>query len=222
MKSIRGAVAAEHNELSRAISRGNLLYDEISRGQLMINGKLRGPRAPDSRNIAELLFFGVASHWEAFCTAVFELELKQRYSVHQRVALSIMSSVPLDTDQPIDRFPISGYGNPFLLTKRAEFLLSVRSPWVTFQTVLGPQSFQYLTFGYRIRNYIAHAGAGKGGEDFQKVLNDMHIAQTDRVFMSAGRLLLDYPSANPASNRLFHLLLSNYQQVADHVLSESS
>lgn len=123
--------------MERAIARASLLYKQITEGKLMIKGKYRGPRAPDSRNIAELLFFGVASQWESFCTSVFELELKQRYKVHQRVALSMMSSVPTDADQPVERFPVSGYGNPYILTDRAEFLLSVRSPWATFQTTLG-------------------------------------------------------------------------------------
>ena len=222
LKSIKASVRKEFDEMIRAISRANLLYNEITQGKLMISGRPRGPRAPDSRNVAELLFFGVASQWESFCTSVFELELKQRYRVHQRVALSIMSSVPVDADQPVERFPISGYGNPYILTDRAEFLLSVRSPWVTFRNTLGNQSFQYLVFRYRIRNYIAHAGAGKGGEDFKKVLNQLHVPAAERVFMSAGRLLLDYPSGNPITERLFQLLLTNYQDVSRHVLDQSS
>lgn len=79
-----------------------------------------------------------------------------------------------------------------------------------------------MVYGYRIRNYIAHAGAGKGGEDFKKVLTDMHIPDSERVFMSAGRLLLDYPSGNPVTERLFQLLLTNYHNISKYVLDKSS
>jgi hypothetical protein len=183
----------------------------------MKNGTLHPPRAPDLRNVAELLFFGVASHWEAFCTSVFELEVKQRYRVHQKVALSIMNNV--DDAWRKGGGQVSGYAHPGNLTKRANSLLSVRSPFVTFKARLGPSTITYLWHSYKIRNYIAHSGMGKGRKEWKDLLRGLGIPSQQRKGMSAGRLLLDYPTGRP--DKWFERLLFNYETIADYILDRS-
>lgn len=58
-----------------------------------MDDKYRGVGNPEKRDIAQFLFLDVASRWEAFCTSVFELELKRRYNVQPNVALRIMGDV---------------------------------------------------------------------------------------------------------------------------------
>ena len=177
----------------------------------MIDGHSRGPRAPDKRDIAQMIFFEVAAQWESFCTTAFELEVKQRYSVLRPVARHIMSD--------IDRTELSGYGSPDKLVERAENLLSKGSPLANFKTKLHPWTYDYLFYAYRIRNFIAHAGVGKGQEDFRKVLGALGINGRTRMGLSAGRFLLDYRDQN--NTRWFEALLLNYKEVADYVLSKA-
>jgi len=98
---------------------------------------LRGPRAPDTRDIAQFMFFDVVSQWEAFCTSVFELQLKKLYGVKPDVATRMMTNVD-------GHGLIMGYGNPKQIKDRAKALLGKSSPWVNLQQDLGPRVYQYL------------------------------------------------------------------------------
>ena len=89
MKKIKHAVKREHKEFVSAVMRARQLFDWISKGQLYVDGNYRGVGNPERRDIAQFLFLDVASQWEAFCTSVFELELKRRYNVQPNVALRI-------------------------------------------------------------------------------------------------------------------------------------
>lgn len=188
------------------------MYKQISEGKIKIGASLSSPRHPDKRYIAALVFFDMACQWEAFCTNAFELELKQRYRVHHKVALSIMSS--------IGRTDASGYAEPKTMVERAESMLSVNSPWARLETDLGSQSLTLLKHAYRIRNYIAHAAMGRGGKDFRALVSELHIPARQRKGLSAGRLLLDYGTA--PGTHLFEELPSNYLAVATYVVGKLS
>lgn len=178
----------------------------------MVAGSLRGLRNPDKRDIGQLLFFDVASQWEAFSTAVFELEIKKLYHVHRKVASRMMSSVD-------EGAQVSGYAHPELIEKRAKAFLAKTSPWANLRTDLGQQTYDYLFSSYRIRNFIAHAGLGKGREDFRKVVTNAGVPTRQRKGLSAGRFLLEY-SPRGTNTNWFSTLLSNYERVADYVLKK--
>lgn len=204
-------MAGHHLKLTRSVNRAFQLYDETCRrgAKWMIDGDERGPRAPDKRDIAEMLFFEVAAQWEAFSTAAFEEEVKQRYRVKRITARHIMGH--------IDNESVRGYGSPKRLVDRAQAMLSESSPLVTFQANV-PQAYDRLFHSYRIRNYLAHTGMGGGRDGFLDVLNALNVPVAQRRWMSVGRLLLDHRIGGVP---LFYVLLRNYVAVADYVLSRT-
>jgi len=208
LKTIRKAVRKEHKDFTSAVLRARQLYGRISNGWLLVGTKFRALRNPDKRDIAQFLFFDVASQWEAFSTSIFELELKRRYGVRPDVALRVMSDVD-------GRGFISGYARPDTIRERAEVLLSKNSPWVNLRNALGEQVYKYLFYSYRIRNFIAHAGVGKGKNDFHKLLDELAIPKSERQGLSAGRLLLEYRDSK--GKIWFDALLDNYLVAADFI-----
>ena len=166
---------------------------------------------PDTRDMAQLLFFDVATQWEAFCTSVFELELKKLYHVRQDIAARLMTDVD-------GRQVASGYAHPEIIATRAMALLGKNSLWVSLKSRLGDQAYDYLFHSYRIRNFIAHAGVGKGRSDFHKILDHFAIPKRERKGLSAGRLLLDYTDVKGKS--WFNALLDNYLLVADYIVKK--
>jgi hypothetical protein len=211
LRKIRKAALAERDRFRSAVKRGFYLYEKLSKAKIEEQpGKHRGLRAPDQRDLAQFIFLDVAAQWEAFCVSVFALELKKLYRVGDSVAERMMSNV--------DGGRIQGYADPDRLVDRAEALFAASSPWVSLKNDLGAPVINYLTYAQTVRNFIAHAGIGKGRERFHDLLAALNIPKGVRKGLSAGRLLLDYKDST--GKPWFRALLDNYVVVADYVASK--
>lgn len=204
------AVLRERDAFKKAVARAFSLNSKLSGAKVEERpGYQRGLRAPDQRDIAQFIFLDVASQWEAFCVSVFALELKKLYHVHDEVAERMMGS--------IDGVRIEGYADPDRIAERARVMLGVSSPWANLEQQLGRPAVNYLKYGQTIRNFIAHAGIGRGRTKFHNLLSTLNIPQHSRQGLSAGRLLLDYTDSTRTP--WFKALLDNYTAVADFVAS---
>jgi len=201
------AILRERDSFKKAVERAFSLYTKLSQAQVEENSHLRGLRHPDQRDIAQFIFLDVATQWEAFCVSVFALELKKSYRVRDAVAERMMGSV--------DGGRIQGYADPDRIVERAKVILGASSPWVKLERELGSQVINYLKYGQTIRNFIAHAGIGRGRDKFHELLVQLSISKHDRKGLSAGRLLLNYTDSR--GTPWFRVLLDNYVKVADFV-----
>ena len=115
----------------------------------------------------------------------------------------------------VDGGAVQGYSVPDRLVKRAEIFLGQTSPWIRISNQLGQQVLDYLKYAHTIRNFIAHAGVGKGRDEFHKLLQRLAIPKSHRKGLGAGRLLLDYKDSTGVI--WFKSLLENYVKVADYI-----
>lgn len=202
------AVLRERDAFKKAIARAFSLYSKLSKAKVEERpNRTRGLRAPDQRDIAQFIFLDVATQWEAFCVSVFALELKKLYHVRDEVVERMMGSV--------DGGRIQGYADPDRIVERARVMLGASSPWVKLERELGRPVLNYLTYSQTIRNFIAHAGIGRGRDKFHNLLASLSIPMHSRKGLSAGRLLLDYTDST--GTIWFKVLLDNYSTVADFV-----
>lgn len=150
---------AFHVALNRAIQlHGKLLKAQVQEP----SGRTRGLRAPDQRDITQFIFLDIAAQWEDFSVTSFAIELKHTYPAPNRVIERFMTSV--------DGGRMQGYADPHVILRRAENLLSESSPWRTLGRDLGQQAIDYLDYALTVRNFIAHAGAGRGLTKFHALI----------------------------------------------------
>lgn len=202
------AALRERDVFRKAIKRAFDLYRKLSKAKIEETPtRRRGLRAPDQRDLAQFIFLDVASQWEAFCVSLFALELKKMYQVRDDVAERMMGSV--------DGGRIQGYADPDRIVERARVILGQTSPWVKLERKMGRPVVNFLTYSQTIRNFIAHAGIGRGREKFHDLLATLSIPTKSRKGLSAGRLLLDYKDST--GTIWFEALLNNYDAVADFI-----
>ncbi len=208
--TVRKAANREKAHFEKAVKRAFELYGKLSKAKVPEGPaqRLRGLRAPDQRDLAQFIFLDVAAQWEAFCVSIFAIEVKKRYRVRNYAVVErIMGTV--DGARP------QGYADPARIVNRATVLFGSTSPWTKFAHALGSPVVNYLNYGQIIRNFIAHAGIGKGRENFHGLLAQLNIPIGVRKGLSAGRLLLDYRDSS--GDKWFEALLNNYLAVARYI-----
>jgi len=206
---INGLVTGFHNDLARARS----LYETIALNGARRNGDGYSPlRQPDRRDAAQFIFFEIAAQFEHFCLEAFQIEVRYHFKVQPQRARHLMGSA----DRGLAG--VMGWGAPKQLQSRARNLYGKNGFFARLETHLGEQTYLKLVNAHKIRNRVAHNG-GNAVKDFNAILAQLQVPQPSRKGLSVGRLLMDYPTAAPQTDRWFFRLIAAYKALADTFLA---
>jgi hypothetical protein len=167
------------------------------------DAKWRKLRQPERRDLAEGIFFEVAAKFEAFIKFAFQYCASRRFNVDGPRALYIIGTL----DRGIKG--TFGWANPEMLASRGLNLFGVEGFFGRFNVRVGSGIRKKLKWAQMLRNRIAHDSAAS--EEFSKLENALGVPANARGWMSEGRLLMDYPTTSPKSNRLFFQLMKSYR-----------
>jgi hypothetical protein len=163
---------------------------------------------PDTRDAAQFIFFEVAAQFEDYAKKMFQAEIRSKLKVTAAQCTFIMG----DPDRGLDTK--LGWGSPKLLRVRGQNLLGKTSFFGTLDTTLGAATYNNLVAAHLVRNRIAHSG-GYAQANFVKHLAGVGIPAAQRMGMSIGRFLRDYPAGSTPANRNFFLYLAAYTTIAN-------
>ncbi|MBK9966150.1 MAG: hypothetical protein IPP07_15070 [Holophagales bacterium] len=157
--------------------------------------------------MTHFIFFEIAAKFEDFSKLMFQAEVRSVYGVTVAQSPFIMG----DSDNGLD-FKL-GWGSPQKLRERGMNLLGADSFFGSLDTKLGTATYSDLIAAHTVRNRIAHPG-GKAERAFVKLLTGAGIPTAERMGMSVGRFLRDYPSVALPVNRNFFVYLDAYAALA--------
>ena len=163
---------------------------------------------PDTRDAAQFIFFEVAAQFEDYAKKLFEAEVRARLKVTSLQCSFIMR----DADRGLDIK--LGWGSPTLLRARGVNLLGKESFFGRLDGTLGTATYNDLIAAHLVRNRIAHSG-GQAQAKFVKHLTGLGLPPAQRMGMSVGRFLRDYPANGTPLNRYFFVYLNAYTAFAN-------
>lgn len=164
-------------------------------------------QSPDTRDAAQFIFFEVAAQFEDYAKKMFQAEVRSKLKVTVDQCEFIMG----DADRGLDTK--LGWGSPTLLRARGQNLLGKASFFATVHTQLGTAVFNDLVAAHTVRNRIAHSG-GQAQTKFVKYVTGLGIPPAQRMGMSCGRFLRDYPAGATPANKYFFVYLNAYAAFA--------
>ena len=111
-----------------------------------------------------------------------------------------------------------GWGSPQRLKERGHNLFGEKSFFGNLVDELGQSTYRTLVSAHTVRNRVAHDG-GAAQTKFVKLLEGEGIAVNERMGMSVGRYIRDYPKGSAKNDRNFFRYLSAYQDFAQKALA---
>ena len=111
-----------------------------------------------------------------------------------------------------------GWGSPQRLKERGHNLFGEVSFFGDLVDRLGPITYRTLVSAHTVRNRIAHDG-GAAQTKFVKLLEGEGIPVNERMGMSVGRYIRDYPAGSARSDRNFFRYLAAYEAFAQKGLA---
>ena len=192
-------------EFKAALNRAKTLYALfVTNGVYQkAPGKYAPLRTPDRRDAAAFIFLEASSKFEAFCYQAFLYDSCDRYGIKGKTAEFIIGSSDKGTESTF------GWTTPRILNARGENLLTHKSFFGNLKSNLDQQLYDRLEQAHGIRNRIAHDPA-TANSTIKRLAISLGVPAKNTKFLSVGRLLMDYPSANPATERYFHIYLKAY------------
>lgn len=194
------------------LNRAKTLYNRlVEHGGTDETGQWRNLRITDKRDIAQFLFFECASQWENFAKLSLTLAIRDTYNISAQKADFVLGN----PDQGLNR--IMGWGDPKIFKDRSKHYLGVNSTIARLNAIPGHGQYYYnlLSWSHKIRNRIAHTG---NNQSYNNILAALKVPANQRKGVGPARLLTDYPNSQPRTNRWFHQLILNYENVANHLL----
>lgn len=167
---------------------------------------------PDTRDVAQFIFFEVAAQFEDYAKKMFQAEVRSKLRVTVDQSAFIMG----DADRGLDTK--LGWGSPTLLRARGRNLMGGNSFFATIHTTLGTAVFNELVAAHTVRNRIAHSG-GQAQAKFVTHLKGLGIPAAQRMGMGCGRFIRDYPAGVPAGDKYFFVYLRAYELFANSALA---
>lgn len=161
----------------------------------------------DTRDIAQFIFFEIAAQFEEYAERMFEAEVRSRLRVTAVQSRFVMG----DADRGLDGK--LGWGSASLLHDRGINLLGSASLFGTLDAKLTQPICDALIAAHTVRNRIAHSG-GAAQSKFIKHLTGPGIPAAQRMGMSVGRFLRDYPTTATPTHRYFFIYLGAYSAFA--------
>jgi hypothetical protein len=192
-------------EFKAALNRAKTLYALfVTNGVYQkAPGKYAPLRTPDRRDAAAFIFIEASSKFEAFCYQAFLYDSCDRYGIKAKTAEFIIGSSDKGTESTF------GWTTPKTLNSRGGNLLTKKSIFGNLKSNLGELLYDRLGEAHEIRNRIAHPPA-TANSTISKFAIKLGVPAKNTKFLSVGRLLMDYPSANLATERYFHIYLKAY------------
>lgn len=162
---------------------------------------------PDTRDVAQFIFFEVAAKFEDFAKQMFQFEVRSRLQVTAKRSVYIMGDLDNGLNNKL------GWGSPQRLKERGKNLFGSESFFGALVANLGNSTYEALVSAHTVRNRIAHDGGAASGK-FVSLLEDGGIPKNERQGMSVGRYLCDYPAGSTPTDRNFFLYLAAYEAFA--------
>lgn len=208
---LENILRAQTRELERSIDRALDLYSRlIELGFTQSDNKHRKLTTPDQRDIAQFLFFEVASTWEQYCQECFVLAARDHFQCGRERAEKISGNI----DRGLDR--IGGWSNPKILANRAKALFGGNHCMARLDSATFKTHSKRLTWAIAVRDKIAHSKGQKSKQAFRDLLTPMRVPKLGRQGISPGRLLLDYPIGVKPTNRWFHRFMRSYRRISTY------
>jgi hypothetical protein len=192
-------------DMSRAIE----LYKQFTRSVVKQNpdSSTSPLMQHDRRDIAAFIFLEAAARFEAFSYECFKFTVRKHFRVNSTRAEFIMGSSERGTAN------MHGWASPERLAERGKNLFGNERFFGCFKVRVGPTVRERLRQAHIIRNRIAHSGSS-AGKQYLNLLQTLQVPQKHRHGLSAGRLLMDYPTGATPANRLFFTYIQAYMNYA--------
>ncbi|MFO6419160.1 hypothetical protein ACLBKS_03040 [Hylemonella sp. W303a] len=162
---------------------------------------------PDSRDVAQFIFFEVAAQFEDFAKTMFQMEVRSKLRVTAKRSCFVMGDLDGGLNNKL------GWGSPKLLRERGSNLFGPDSFFGDLMHEVGEPTYKALMSAHTVRNRIAHSG-GTAQERFVKLLESDGIASAERQGLSVGRYLREYPTGSTVNDRHFNRFLTAYETFA--------
>lgn len=210
----KAAVTTEVNSFSGNVARARDLYEKIVwRGYTGQNAATATRLSnPDTRDAAQFIFFEVAAKFEDFAKFMFQVEVRARLQVTATRSTFVMGDLDNGLNNKL------GWGSPQRLKERGHNLFGEKSFFGNLVNNLGQGTYRTLVAAHTVRNRIAHDG-GAAQAKFVKQLEGDGIPVNERMGMSVGRYIRDYPTGSARNDRNFFRYLSAYEDFAQKALS---
>jgi hypothetical protein len=210
-KITKKAVESKTNTFLKSINRARTLHIRISQ-----NGysKKEGKRSytelshPDKWEVAQFLFFELASKFEEYAKFMFQCEVRSKFKVSATRSEFVMG----DPDNGLDKK--FGWGSIKQLKDRGKNIFHGASFFGALPSSIGDKTYKRLTEAHTIRNRIAHDG-GNAKEHFIKLLETIGMSAGERQGMSVGKFLFNHPSDVEPEKRYFFQYLEAYEDFAN-------
>jgi hypothetical protein len=210
----KAAVKTEVTAFLDNVTRAQDLYEKI------VWHGYTGPSAasatklsnPDTRDAAQFIFFEIAAKFEDFAKFIFQVEVRSRLQITAARSLFVMGDLDSGLNNKL------GWGSPQRLKDRGHNLFGEKSIFGDLVDELGQNTYRTLVSAHTVRNRIAHDG-GAAQTKFVKLLEGEGIPVNERMGMSVGRYISDYPKGSAKNDRNFFRYLSAYQNFAQKALA---
>ncbi|SIT04056.1 MULTISPECIES: hypothetical protein [Achromobacter] len=210
----KAAVATETSAFLTNVIRARDLYTKIVwhgyTGTTHVNATKLGN--PDTRDVAQFIFFEIAAKFEDYAKFVFQVEVRAKLQITATRSTFVMGDLDNGLNNKL------GWGSPQRLKERGYNLFGEKSFFGNLVNELGNPTYKALVSAHTVRNRIAHDG-GAAQTKFVKLLEGDGIPAAQRQGMSVGRFLRDYPTAAQRGNRNFFLYLGAYEDFANKALA---
>ncbi|HEY0975415.1 MAG TPA: hypothetical protein VGE57_13055 [Solimonas sp.] len=163
---------------------------------------------PDTRDVAQFIFFEIAAKFEDFAKFMFQVEVRARLQITATRSAFVMGDLDNGLNNKL------GWGSPQRLKERGYNLFGDASFFGDLVDKLGQQTYKSLVSAHTVRNRIAHDG-GTAQAKFVKLLEGDGIPVNERQGMSVGRFLRDYPTGTQRNDRNFIRYLGAYEDFAN-------
>jgi hypothetical protein len=193
------------------VNRARDLYRKIVWHGLTRSTNGTGPRrlpSPDTRDVAQFIFFEVAAKFEDFAKTIFQIEVRSRLQITATRSTFVMGDLDNGLNNKL------GWGSPQRLKERGHNLFGQASFFGDLVGKLGQQNYKTLVSAHTVRNRIAHDG-GIALTKYVKLLEGEGIAVNQRQGMSPGRFLRDYPTGVQRDQKNFFRYLEAYEYFAN-------
>jgi hypothetical protein len=209
-KVTKAVVTTETNSFLSNVARARDLY-----GKIVWHGYTGASLAavtrlsnPDTRDAAQFIFFEIAAKFEEHAKFMFQVEVRSRLQVTETRSTFVMGDLDNGLNNKL------GWGSPQRLKERGHNLFGPKSFFGDFVNQLGNATYTTLIAAHTVRNRIAHDG-GAAQAKFVKLLEGDGIPANQRMGMSVGRYLRDYPVGSARTDRIFFRYLSAYEDFAN-------
>lgn len=163
---------------------------------------------PDTRDVAQFIFFEIAAKFEDHAKFMFQVEVRSRLQITSTRSTFVMGDLDSGLNNKL------GWGSPQRLKERGHNLFGPNSFFGDIVNKLSNQTYRTLVSAHTVRNRIAHDG-GSAQTKFVKLLEGDGIPANVRQGMSVGRYLRGYPDGAARTDRNFFRYLLAYEDFAN-------